>query len=80
MSLIIGVQMGARYSKMLRIMDLKVITMVSQSWPQAVPARVFRRFNFFLALETVSLMWWEKQYIVSKFIPRSLGVLSSLID
>ena len=78
-SLIEGVQMGEAYSRVLRQMDLYVITMVSLSWPQDVPARAFKIFSFFLALVTQLFIWLVKVCIVLKVMPRSLGAGSTLI-
>ncbi len=77
LSEIMGLQIGAAYSKTLRTMTLYVMDRISWSWPHVVPAKDFMMFNLVFAESNVALNWWLKLYMVSNVTLSSLGFNSS---
>ena len=74
-----GDQTGEAYSSMLLPIVLYVVTKISFSWPQSVPARAFITFTRFLAFSIVLVIWALKVCIVLKYTPRIFGSLSRSI-
>ena len=75
-SLIVGDHTGQAYSRVFLTIDLYFKTRISLYWPQEVPASALRMLTLDFAFVTCVLTCAEKEYIVSKWTPKSFGCLS----